>query len=90
MLREACYLASKNVDEAIKLENKGLIAQLVCVSLPLKSVGVWLPMLAGAGRSSLPSAEEGVGHGLLSFLGQGPSDDGWLHVGHCYHPGSLV
>lgn len=37
MLREACHLASKNVDEAMKLENKGLIAQLVCVSLPLTS-----------------------------------------------------
>lgn len=37
MLREACHLASQNVDEAMKLENKGLIAQLVCVSLPLKS-----------------------------------------------------
>lgn len=37
MLREACHLDSKDVDEAMKLENKGLIAQLVCVSLPLKS-----------------------------------------------------
>lgn len=37
MLREACHLASKDVDEAMKLENKGLIAQLVCASLPLKS-----------------------------------------------------
>lgn len=39
MLREACHLDSKEVDEAMKLENKGLIAQLVCVSLPLK--GQW-------------------------------------------------
>lgn len=37
MLREACDLASKNVDEATKLENKGLIAQLVRLPVPLAS-----------------------------------------------------
>lgn len=37
MLREACDLASKNVDEAAKLENKGLIAQLVRLPVPLAS-----------------------------------------------------
>lgn len=39
MLREACDLASKNVDEATKLENKGLIAQLVRLPVPLASAG---------------------------------------------------
>lgn len=66
MLREVCHLASENVDEAVKLENKGLIAELVCVSVPL-TVGVSLAV--GAGRSSLPSAEEGSGVGTeLSFI----------------------
>lgn len=63
MLREACHLASKNIDEAMKLENKGLIAQLVCVSLPLRSRWEFGSDAGGSGSSSLPGAEEGAGRG---------------------------
>lgn len=91
MLREACDLASKNVDEAMKLENKGLIAQLVCLPLPLKSqwefgCRCWRERV-GAVR---PGAEEGARRRPVCFLGQGPSGHGCFHVVCCYSAGSLV
>lgn len=81
MLREACHLASKNVDEAMKLENKGLIAQLVCVSLPLRSqwelgCRCWRERVGAS--CPVPRRQPGMGSELSRT---GPSDSGCFSWG---------
>lgn len=91
MLREARDLASKNVDEAMKLENKGLFAQLVCLPLPLR--GRWefgCRCWRGRVGAPRPGAEEGARRGPVCFLGQGPPGDGCSDVVCRYSAGSLV
>lgn len=71
MVRGACDLASKNVDEAVKLENKGLIAQLVCLPLPLKSQWEFVSMPASVAGSSSPQSRGGSQARAHGFLGTG-------------------
>lgn len=88
MSREACDLALENGDEAVKLENKGLIAQLV-----------WLPLNTpwefgcGAGESGsvlFAWRTGGSGCRLVCVPGQGPPcDDGRFHAAASrYSPGA--